>query len=283
MARIPNRWDIQPVILDLLANRRAPVPSEEIEDAVARFFRLTAKDRERMRGKRRDFQDHYAWALADMSGSYVERWGQRGTGRDAYSITPLGREVRRSGRLLVKALASGVRTAGRRAVPPEGHLRALKKPLTTPYRPVELSGRMNRDPFPFDPEELDRATVAHGVLQNKLADLAEKAGYEVLRPGDGDPAAFDIAWRSSAAKMIVEVKTLSTTDAEDKQLRLGIGQVLDYQERFRAIGENVRAVLVVDKKPRQVSHWERLCDRHRVRLVWPSTMSTLFLKARPSR
>jgi len=87
--------------------------------------------------------------------------------------------------------------------------------------PVNETSRTNRDPFEYDPNELDRQTLAHAKLQNKVAEMAKGAGYEVHQPNVGNPVMFDIAWTSASGRAVVEVKTLSTTKGDAKQLQTG--------------------------------------------------------------
>jgi hypothetical protein len=67
----------------------------------------------------------------------------------------------------------------------------------------------------------------------------------------------------------------SITDAnEEKQLRLGLGQVLRYQNLLSKNGA-VHAVLAVERQPTDVT-WLGLCDHLGVKLVWPECWSELL-------
>ena len=60
-----------------------------------------------------------------------------------------------------------------------------------------------------------------------------------------------------------------------KQLRLGLGQVLDYQDRLLTRHSQVRAILAVEHRPTD-DRWLQLCERHEVTLVWPDTFATVL-------
>jgi hypothetical protein len=100
-----------------------------------------------------------------------------------------------------------------------------------PYRHVDVERGAERDPFIVDPERIERGNRSHRELQETLAKLAKRNGVTPLSPGAVDPD-FDIAWRQGATLVIVECK--STTDRnQETQIRLGLGQVLEYAYRAR--------------------------------------------------
>ena len=66
---------------------------------------------------------------------------------------------------------------------------------------------------------------------------------------------------------VVEVKSLSPSN-ETQQLRLGLGQVLDYQDRLLMRHPNVRSVLAVSAPPSD-HRWLDLFERNGVTLIWP--------------
>jgi hypothetical protein len=161
--------------------------------------------------------------------------------------------------------------------------RRLRKPapedalptFNTRYRPVNPEARTNEsEPFQVDPDVIDRGKRSHRELQEKLRDLAERRGLEPRSPGGPDPD-FDIGWwQSRAAMVVIECKS-TTARNEEKQLRLGLGQVLDYAHRGQRGARKVIPVLAVENRPRS-ARWEALCAKHGVRLVWPGTFHTLF-------
>ena len=145
-----------------------------------------------------------------------------------------------------------------------------ERSLSTPYRYVdEMPAAIDREPFAVDPDVVDRALLGHRKTQNALACLAGEYGFAILSPGAGDPD-FDVAWSSSDATTVAEVKTL-TPNNEARQLRLGLGQVLDYQDALSAGGRIVRAVLAVDREP-SAGRWQRICARHGVTIAWPGCL-----------
>ena len=134
------------------------------------------------------------------------------------------------------------------------------------YRQADADASVaQRDPFATDPALVERGLRGHAKTQNELADFLRAGGIEPLSPAVGEPN-FDLAWTIDAETWVAEVKSL--TDAnEEKQLRLGLGQVLRYRHLLQARGK-VRAVLVTEREPTDRS-WHALCAEHGVVLAWP--------------
>jgi hypothetical protein len=99
--------------------------------------------------------------------------------------------------------------------------------------------------------------------------LAEVA-YAVRSPVGQEPQ-YDLSWETPDAIMVAEVKSLTARN-EERQLRLGLGQVLRYRHLLSAAGTNVRPVLAVERKPRDHS-WSELSKSLGVILCWPPDFS----------
>jgi hypothetical protein len=100
------------------------------------------------------------------------------------------------------------------------------------------------------------------------------------KQGLGDPA-FDIAWRDDeGVAFIGEVKSL-TDENETGQIRLAIGQVLDYVHKLDLLRKanslpphwkalcTIRGVVAVERQPTKADHWTGLCEKHGIILTWP--------------
>jgi len=155
---------------------------------------------------------------------------------------------------------------------------AGRSPRSTPiggaYRVANQNPASSQaEPFSPDPNLVDRGRAGHAKTQNALAALLEESGITPWSPAPGDPD-FDLAWRRGRIVYVAEIKSLTTTN-EGKQLRLALGQVLDYQDLLMAAGHrDVRAVIAVERQPLD-ARWVTLCQRHGVTLVWPATFSIL--------
>lgn len=146
--------------------------------------------------------------------------------------------------------------------------------LSTPYREAnEQLASAPRDPFEVDPVAVDRGLIGHARTQNELADRIEEAGLTPLSPGDADPD-FDLAWEVPGGCVVVEVKSLTGTN-QDRQLRLGLGQVLDYRHQLLASRRYVTAVLAVESEPSD-NRWIEVCAENGVTLTWPARFGELF-------
>lgn len=129
-----------------------------------------------------------------------------------------------------------------------------------------------RDEFRVDPDAVDRALRGHRHTQNLLARWARNRGYRPRRPGKGEPR-FDVAWQQGDVLVVAEVKSLSGGLAQTGQLRLGLGQVLDYAAQFEDRGLRTKPVLAVEHEPDE--RWDRVCSRNGVVLIWPEVFSRL--------
>jgi hypothetical protein len=125
------------------------------------------------------------------------------------------------------------------------------------------------DPFAVDPALVERGVRGHAVTQNALAGYVRSLGLEPRSPRPGEPN-FDVAWQCGSRIFVAEVKSLTIRN-EEKQLRLGLGQVLRYADQLRT---DVRAVpvLAVERCPTD-SSWEQLCNNLGVMLVWPEAFA----------
>lgn len=137
----------------------------------------------------------------------------------------------------------------------------------TTYRPPNLDPHAKyRDPFPVDPDDIDRSNRGHALTQTALHDFVVSLGFEP-RSWDAHEPRFDVAWDSIAVTYVAEVKSLTARN-EHLQLRLGLGQVLDYQDALTTKNRRVIAVLAVEREPKDM-RWLNICARQGVVLVWP--------------
>lgn len=147
-------------------------------------------------------------------------------------------------------------------------------PLGVPFQPrdetMKPTSRTTRTPR--DPDAAGRGWRAHHQLQNRLAKLVRAAGWSPRDPAPIDPE-FDLAWETPQGIVVVEVKSC-TKQNEVRQLRMGIGQVLDYDDSLRARGRAVLPVLYLEREPSD-ARWVALAKRHHVHLIWPGTEHVL--------
>lgn len=142
--------------------------------------------------------------------------------------------------------------------------------LGSAYRPAsEDSATSDRDPFSVDPAIVERGLRGHAATQNALAAWVRSCGFEPRSPTTGEPN-FDVAWRDGWTVYVAEVKSITEAN-EEKQLRLGLGQVLRYRQLVSHGGHRAKAVLAVERKPRD-DRWLELCEQLDVWLVWPNLL-----------
>ena len=142
------------------------------------------------------------------------------------------------------------------------------------YRPANEDPQSNPgDPFARDPNEVDRSLAAHAQTQNALHAFLIDRRIRAWSPGPGEPD-FDIAWERKGVVWVGEVKSVTPTNST-RQLRLGLGQVLDYQDSMLLRHPKVRAALALSAPPDD-RRWVALCLRNGVVLVWPGTFEELL-------
>lgn len=128
--------------------------------------------------------------------------------------------------------------------------------------------------FEVDPDLVDRGTTAHMDLQDQLAEAARSAGLVPRSPSSHDPQ-FDVAWQMDNLAFVAEVKSV-TAENEERQLRLGLGQVLRYASLLDWPGaNNVQAILAVERPPTD-EYWIGLCKEHGATPTWPDEFKELF-------
>ena len=144
-----------------------------------------------------------------------------------------------------------------------------------PYMRAGYGGRATSKSlvFRFDPDAIDRGTTAHKKVQNHLADAVEARGWQPLSPSNSDPL-FDVGWVAADSAWIAEVKSLTEAN-EERQLRLGLGQVLSYAHLVDWGVKANRPVLAVERAPSS-SYWSDLCGSHGVALAWPAMFDDLL-------
>ncbi|QNI35874.1 hypothetical protein [Edaphobacter albus] len=143
-----------------------------------------------------------------------------------------------------------------------------ERPIKDNYRRAdEAASVAERDAFSVDPALVERGVRGHAKTQNLFADFLTKQGHVPRSPSADEPN-FDIAWQATERHYVAEVKSL-TNQNEEKQMRLGLGQVLRYAHTMREL--KACPVLIVERKPRDGS-WIELCSSLGVLLVWPELL-----------
>ncbi len=148
-------------------------------------------------------------------------------------------------------------------------------PFGGPFRP--LPGRGPANPpieLRIDLDALEKGTQRHEATRKALADFIAANGGEPREPGKAAP--FDLGWRDQDGTIwIAEVKSLART-TETQQLRLGLGQVLDYRQAIATPDVPIRAALVIEQKPSDL-RWVEVCAAVGVVLAWPERFPSVFV------
>ncbi|MFF4859044.1 hypothetical protein ACFY2N_29630 [Streptomyces rubiginosohelvolus] len=167
------------------------------------------------------------------------------------------------------------------------HMVPIKATITAPevkigqdyVAPDETVAPAPAVPSTPDPDLVGRNLSTHRRLQNLLAAEAQSRGYVALSPDVSDPD-FDLAWQKDEGRLTVcEVKSLTPSN-EARQLRAGLGQVLDYQDQLRERAPEISAVLWVEREPSE-RRWIDLCQRVGVTLAWPGEEESAFRASEP--
>ncbi|MBM9508517.1 hypothetical protein ITX44_28975 [Streptomyces sp. KK5PA1] len=129
------------------------------------------------------------------------------------------------------------------------------------------SGRHDPAELILDLNLLDEGTEAHESTLTALVSHLADQGIEVRGHARKAPR-FDAGWTRGDDVFVAEVKSLSPAN-EVQQIRLGIGQVLDYadQVQHQEALHRVRPTLVLERQPTD-PRWRRLADSHGILLTW---------------
>jgi hypothetical protein len=146
----------------------------------------------------------------------------------------------------------------------------ITRPIGEMRPAVERSVRSGDDAddvWLYDPSERDRSTRVHRSLENWLMAQLRGEGIEPFDPA-GEPF-FDLAWRTPTAFFVCEVK--STSNVQAHQLRLGLGQILQYRHLLQVATpeSSIRGALLVEDAPED-GRWIDICARSGIVLFWPS-------------
>ena len=121
--------------------------------------------------------------------------------------------------------------------------------------------------FSTDMDALDRGTEGHEKTLRLLEAVLRAKDIVLQHPGKGWPL-FDAGWNGTRNKFIVaEVKSLGGNANETQQIRLGLGQVLDYAHECKAMGKTVQPVVVLERKPID-DKWNAVCKTAGVALLF---------------
>lgn len=148
-------------------------------------------------------------------------------------------------------------------VPPHAAYDVLGAPLQ-----VQKRGRSAVRELMADLSSLDEGTVAHERTVDALIKHLAHRGTEAHTFARHSPR-FDAGWAVGKDIFVAEVKSLTGT-GQDQQIRLGIGQVLDYAHQLRTrsgSGSSIRPVLVLEKKPTD-DRWSALTQAVGIQLTW---------------
>lgn len=117
---------------------------------------------------------------------------------------------------------------------------------------VRKPGTHGTSVLTIDLAGLDAGTAAHEATVAALVEHLKKQGVTACGPARRAPK-FDIGWSSGTSVFVGEVKSLTSTN-QDQQIRLGLGQVLDYTYQMDAAHtvrrrNKVKPVLILEQAP----------------------------------
>ena len=165
------------------------------------------------------------------------------------------------GRAKVGAATRYPELDARRILPGGSVAQAVLRPFV-PAPSDTLEARSLSDTLPrtgvFDLDALERRTSEHHQLQQRAVDWLSGHGWTVGLAPRGTVLA-DLMAERDGRWLVVEIKTLAPDRPTliRQQLRLGLGQVLEYRERLRAVYADTDAMLLLSAPPEDPT-WERV-------------------------
>jgi len=128
---------------------------------------------------------------------------------------------------------------------------------------------------------IDGEATADGLADHEdavaeLDRLVRAAGHTPLY--DGIPR-VDISWEVPTGLVIVEVKSVTAAN-ESHQIRLALGQILDYAVELTRAGHTVLPAIAISEDLRS-SRWGRTCAAVGVKFAEPSTFAHLLSEPLP--
>jgi hypothetical protein len=150
------------------------------------------------------------------------------------------------------------------------------------YVPVDVHEPIVERKVPkVDLEKLDRGLKSHKVTQELLRRYVRyELRHHPKSPLPEEPQ-YDLGWKHRGVHYIAEVKSL-TYENEDRQLRIGLGQVLGYWFKVSRTGRKTRAVLMLERAPSDPL-FVAFCALVGVVVVWPGYLDALKAKQWPAR
>jgi hypothetical protein len=132
-------------------------------------------------------------------------------------------------------------------------------------QPVVNDSADRRRQVEVDVETVERGLRGHVDTEITVGAALNAHGIEPLHPTRGDPN-FDIAWRTPETLFVAEIKSLTDSN-EERQLRLGLGQVLRYRSQLATnTGVDVQALLIPERAPTDPT-WAQVCAAVDVLLI----------------
>jgi hypothetical protein len=151
----------------------------------------------------------------------------------------------------------------------EGARKHVLSPTLTPFPPYRMAApdtsiTQRSVGSVLDAELIERALAGHARVQNALAEFVRTQGLVPVSPSTSGPD-FDLGW-VGIEFTVAEIKSLSGGNVE-RQLRLGLGQVIQYRTMLRRSGVVAQAVLAVERPVDRF--WVEVCSSAGVILTWP--------------
>jgi hypothetical protein len=120
----------------------------------------------------------------------------------------------------------------------------------------------------------------HNSTVNLLKAEARAQGCMTVKSTTG----ADLAWMSIDEGWLTVCEVKSVDGSNDiGQLRLGLGQIIDYLDQLRDYEAGVSGLLWTSRKPRDAERWQRICGEHGVTLGWPGQEHLLITLALSDR
>ncbi|MDA7856358.1 DUF3578 domain-containing protein [Gammaproteobacteria bacterium] len=114
---------------------------------------------------------------------------------------------------------------------------------------------------------------SHKEMELELATILEKSGISPFQVSSGPNV--DLCWKSKLGLNIIEVKSINKHN-EDHQIRIGIGQLLEYIHRFKKLGSDIEnAYLCLTDEPRKAL-WSEVLEGVNIELITPSNIKTIL-------